>query len=218
MKQSRVCRSLAVVAAVAGSLGLAAAVSAAPTDGWSQAGWSYQVHKPYNLSVSSRFSYSGGVWTTWVNRTDAPHQQGSTTGARTELRWLNDYTSGQRMWSGDVYIVSGSTGVSIAQIFGASGRSTATMVHANSASGGSLRLYGESGRTIATGVYNRWLNLKMAHDANANVIRMYINNSLIRTDADHGNGTHYFKNGVYAQGGASSRMEARFRSLQQWRR
>lgn len=44
----------------------------------------------------------------------------------------------------------------------------------------------------------------MAHDANNNVIRLYVNNSLRRTDADHG--------------GASSRMECRFRNLRHWRR
>ena len=195
-----------------------APVEAAPTDGWTSSSWSYVVHKPYNLSVSSRFKYSSGVWYTWVYASDAPHTSGSTTGARSELRWLNDYTSGQRMWDGDLYLVSPTSGTSVAQIFGASGRSTATMVHGSSASGGSLRRYGSSSETIATGVYNIWVNMKMAHDANNNVIRLYINNSLKRTDADHGNATHYFKNGVYEQGGASSRMECRFRNLRHWRR
>jgi hypothetical protein len=176
------------------------------------------VHKPYDLSVSSRFSYSGGVWTTWVYNTDKAHTSTSGTMPRSELRWNTNYTSGNHMWDGDVYLVTGTNGSSIAQVFGASTRSTASMVFAYSASGGSLRRYDSTSEVLATGVYDTWTNLKMAHDANNNIIRLYINNSLRRTDPDHGNNTHYFKNGVYGQNGASFRMECRFRSLKYWRR
>jgi hypothetical protein len=189
-----------------------------PTNGWTSSSWTYAVHKPYNLSVSDRFRYSGGVWTTWVYLTDKPHTSTSGTMPRTELRWNNNYTSGNHMWDGDVFLVSGTNAASVMQVFGAEGRSTATMIFGMSASGGSLRRYDVAAETIATNVYDTWLNLKVAHDANGNVIRTYVNNVLRRTDADHGNSTHYFKNGVYGQSGASSRMECRFRNLKYWKR
>jgi hypothetical protein len=189
-----------------------------PTSGWTQNSWTYAIHKPYDLSVSARFNYSAGVWTTWVYRTDKPHTSTSGTMPRTELRWNNDYTSGQHMWDGDVFLVTGTNGASIAQVFGAATRSTASMVFAYSTSGGSLRRYDATTEILATGIYETWTNLKMAHDANANIIRLYINNTLIRTDPDHGDNTHYFKNGVYGQTGASTRMECRFRNLKYWRR
>ena len=189
-----------------------------PTNGWTQASFTYAVHKPYDLSVTDRFRYSAGVWTTWVFTTDKPHTSGSGTLPRSEMRWNNNYTSGQHMWDGDVYLVSGTNGTSIAQVFGASTRATASMVFAYSASGGSLRRYDATSEVLVTGIYETWTNMKMAHDANANVIRIYINNALRRTDPDHGNNTHYFKNGVYTQAGASNRMECRFRNLKYWKR
>jgi hypothetical protein len=188
------------------------------TSGWTQTSFTYAVHKPYDLPVSARFSYSGGIWTTWVYNTDSAHTSTSGTMPRSELRWNTDYTSGNHMWDGDVYLVPNTNASSIAQVFGASTRATASMVFAYSASGGSLRRYDSTSEVLATGIYDTWTNLKMAHDANGNVIRLYINNTLTRTDADHGNNTHYFKNGVYGQDGASSRMECRFRNLKYWRR
>jgi hypothetical protein len=194
------------------------ATPGSPTGGWTQTSFTYAVHKPYNLSVSARFSYSGGVWTTWVYNTDAAHTSTSGTMPRSELRWNNNYTSGNHMWDGDLYLVNGTNGTSIQQVFGAEGRATASMVFAYSASGGSIRRYDSTSEILATGIYETWINMKSAHDANGNIIRIYINDSLKRTDADHGNNTHYFKNGVYGQNGASFRMECRFRNLRYWRR
>jgi hypothetical protein len=189
---------------------------AAPTDGWTTKSWTYTIHKPYNLSVGSRFTYSGGVWTMWVNTTDAPFESGSGTLPRTEMRWNNNYTSGNRMWDGDVYVPSGTYGSNIQQVFGGTESSTASMVRVYSPNGGELRRYSDG--VLMTQAYDKWINVKVAHDANNNQIKIYVANALIRTDADRGNGDHYFKNGVYTQTGASSRMECRFRNLKQWQK
>ena len=189
---------------------------AAPTDGWTTKSWTYTIHKPYNLSVGSRFTYSGGVWTMWVNLTDAPFESGSSTLPRTEMRWNNNYTSGNRMWDGDVYVPSGTYGTNIQQVFGGTESSTASMVRVYSPNGGELRRYSDG--VLMTQAYDKWINVKVAHDANNNQIKIYVANALIRTDADRGNGDHYFKNGVYTQTGASSRMECRFRNLKQWQK
>ena len=194
------------------------AAMAAPTDGWTQSSWTYTVHKPYNLSLSSRFSYSGGVWTTWVYKTDmCMHSTcSSTDGKRTELRWNNNYTSGNRMWDGDIYLVGGTNEATVQQVFGGSSSATASQIRGFTASSGTLKRYGSN--TLVTGINNVWVNVKVAHDANNGTVRHYVRNSLVRTDPDRGNATHYFKNGVYVGSISSTRSECRFRYLKQWRR
>jgi hypothetical protein len=186
--------------------------SGGPTAGWTRTSFTYVVQKPYDLSVSSRFTFSGGVYTLWVYKTDKPHTTTSNTAARTEMRWQVDYTSGQHMWDGDLFPVSGIDGAHIQQVFGGVIHATASMVMAFA--DGTLKRYDQN--TIATNALDKWTNLKAAHDANGNVVRLYINNVLVRTDPDRGDTTHYLKNGVY--GTSSSRSECRYRNLTYWRK
>jgi len=183
-----------------------------PTQGWTQRSFTYVVQKPYDLAVSDRFRYTSGVWYTWVYKTDKPHTTSSNTAARTEMRWQNDYSSGQHMWDGDMYPVSGIDGAHVQQVFGGVIHATASMIMAFADN--TLRRYDTS--TIATGVINTWTNVKVAHDANGNQVRIYVNNTLKRTDPDRGDTNHYLKNGVY--GTSSSRSECRYRNLKYWTR
>ena len=189
-----------------------------PTSGWTQTSWTYTVHKPYVLPLSDRFRYADGVWTTWVYKSDwCMHQTcGSNEGKRTELRWNNNYTSGQRMWDSDMYLVSGTHEATVQQVFGGSTAATASQIRAFTDSGGSYRRYGS--QVLATGVNETWVNGKVAHDANNGIVRIWINNSLKTTEPDRGNNTHYFKNGVYVGSISSSRSEMRFRNTKQWQR
>jgi len=184
-----------------------------PTNGWTQASWTYRIHKPWNLSVSDRFSYSNGVWRMWVFSSDASHQEGNTTAPRTEMRWDIDYTSGQRMFDGDVYIPSPTSGVCFQQVFGGSSSATSNMTLIRN---GVVTHY--NNEVIRTNGWDNWWNLKVSHDADGNVIRIYDNDVLKFTGADHGNATHYFKNGVYSNTSPSSRMESQWRNLKLWRR
>jgi hypothetical protein len=198
-------------------VGVAGNAAAAPTDGWTQSSWTYTMHKPYNLNLSDRFKYSGGVWYTWVYKTDQCFQSpcSSTDGKRTELRWKNDYTSGRRMWDGDIYLVSGSNEVTVQQVFGAVGSSTTSQIRGFTDSSGTLKHYGSE--TLVTGINNTWVNIKVAHDTSANTVKHYVNNTLKLTGADRGDTTHYFKNGVYVGSISSTRSECRFRNLKQWK-
>ena len=186
--------------------------SGGPTVGWTQRSWTYKVQKPYDLEVADRFRFDGTIWYTWVYKTDKPHTTTSNTAPRTEMRWLNDYTSGQHMWDGDLYPVSGIDDAHIQQVFGGVIHATASMIMAFA--DGTLRRY-DTG-VIATGALDRWTNVKVAHDANGNQVRIYVNNALKRTDPDRGDTTHYLKNGVY--GTSSARSECRFRNLRYWTR
>jgi hypothetical protein len=181
-----------------------------PTNGWTRTSFTYVVQKPYDLAVSSRFNYTGGVWYCWVYKTDKPHSTTSNTAPRTEMRWQVDYTSGQHMWDGDVFPVTGIDGAHIQQVFGGVTHATASMVMAFA--DGTLKRYDQD--TIATNALDKWTNLKVAHDADGNQVRIYVNNTLVRTDPDRGDTTHYLKNGVY--GTSSTRSECRYRNLTYW--
>ena len=67
--------------------------------------------------------------TFWTLRGDKPHQPPpNTTGARSELRMRNDYTSGNHQFEADVYVVSGTTGACVMQVFGGVTNATSLML------------------------------------------------------------------------------------------
>src|SRR5688572_19013477 len=88
-----------------------------PTAGWTQTSYTYNIQTPWNLSQSSRYSYSGGEHRFWIYPDDECQYEGCSTGPRSELRMNNNYTSGRHQFEGDVYIVSGSAGSDIMQVF-----------------------------------------------------------------------------------------------------
>ncbi|MGW2050148.1 polysaccharide lyase family 7 protein [Streptomyces sp. NPDC001858] len=197
-----------------------AAPAADPTDGWTQTAFTYSWQKPWNLDLADRHSYSGGVHRMWVYATDEPFQEDSTTDPRTEMRWKNDYTTGNRMWDADVYLPSGSDGASFVQILRgvhpAGTPATDIMLNVYNTSGGTVRRY--DGTVLKTNAYDTWFNVKIAHQATSGTgtVKVYFDDSLVLTVADRGPATRYFKNGVYNHG--SGRVEARFRNILYWTR
>jgi hypothetical protein len=186
------------------------------TEGWTQRSWTYTMHKPYNQELSNRFSYSNGVWTCWLFPNDPPFQPPPKTGGpRTELRWQNDYTSGQRMWDADLWVVS-PTQSTIMQLFGGSESSTSFQIR--SFSDGTIKRYNSG--LLMSNAFGKWINAKIAHNVSTHRVRQYINDELIREDPDRGPpsnvGAYYFKNGLY--GCSQGRCESRFRNLKQWTR
>ncbi|WP_200307245.1 polysaccharide lyase family 7 protein [Streptomyces adelaidensis] len=191
-----------------------------PTDGWTKTAFTYSWQKPWNLDLSDRHSYSGGVHRMWVYATDEPFEEGNSTDPRTEMRWKNDYTTGDRMWDADVYLPSGTDGASFVQILRTARPSgtpaTDIMLNVYAANGGTVRRY--DGAVLRTGAYDTWFNLKIAHRASSGTgtVKVYFDDSLVLTVADRGPATRYFKNGVYNHG--SGRVEARFRDIGYWTR
>ncbi len=186
------------------------------TEGWTQMSWTYSMHKPYDVSLSERFSYSNGVWTCWLFPDDQAFQPPPKVGGpRTELRWNNDYTSGQRMWDADIWVLS-PTRSTVMQLFGGSESSTGYQIR--SFEDGTLRRY--TSGNLVTNAFERWINIKVAHNVSTHTVRSYVNDLLVRTDPDRGAptnvGAYYFKNGLY--GCETGRCEDRFRNLKQWRR
>lgn len=215
-------RSRAGVTSALALLGLVAAPApealAGPTEGWTDSSWSYTVHKPYNLSLSSRFKYSNGVWYTWVYKTDQCFQDpcSSTDGKRTELRWNNNYTGGNHMMEASIYNRTGTHEATVLQIFGGATSATAYQVRSFTDNNGTYKRYGSE--VLATGVNGVFKNIKLMHDATNGTVKAYVSDVLIRTDADRGDNTHYFKCGVYVGTISSTYSETRFNRLKYWRR
>ena len=125
----------------------------------------------------------------------------------------NNYTSGNQQFEGDVYIVSGSAGSDIMQVFGGSTHATAIMLKIHSGSSGTIKRY--DNETLMTSAYNKWIHVNVQHDADNGRIYVYLNNALKGNYADRGNATHYFKCGVYNISG--SRSETRWKNVKYWK-
>jgi hypothetical protein len=192
--------------------------AADPTDGWRQTTFTYNLQKPWNLSLSQRYAYDSATGThrMWVYSTDEPMTEDSTTDPRTEMRWKQEYTSGKHMWDADVYVPAGTDGATIMQILRVRRPSgtpaTDFMVNASNQNGGTLRIY--NGTVLRTGAYDTWFNLKVAHDATAGKIEAYLDDRRVATVSDRGPATRHFKNGVYHHG--NGRAESRFRDIRYW--
>jgi len=193
-------------------------VAAGPTTGWTDTSFTYTIHKPYNLSVSSRFKYTSGVWYTWVYKTDQCFQSpcSPTDGKRTEMRWNNNYTSGNHMMEASIWNVAGTHEATVLQVFGGATSATAYQVRSFTDSSGTYKRYGTE--VLATGINNKFTNIKLMHDATNGTVKAYVADVLIRTDPDRGDATHYFKNGVYVGTISSTYSETRYNRLKYWKK
>ncbi|MGH8795247.1 MAG: cinnamyl alcohol dehydrogenase [Stackebrandtia sp.] len=188
------------------------------TPAWTETPFTYTMQKPWDLDLSERYKHESGVHTMWVYDTDKPHDPDSDTDPRTEMRWNEEYTTGEHMWDADVYVPSGVDGPCVAQILRVrrpdGTPSTDIQLRAYNLDGGTLRRY-SSGEVVATGIYDTWLNVKMAHNAGAGSVDVFVNDEHRLTVDDRGPADRHFKNGVY---GGVGRMEARFRNIRYWTR
>ncbi|XP_016483757.1 citrate-binding protein-like [Nicotiana tabacum] len=194
-----------------------------PTDGFTSVTLSesnFQIQKPYDVAVNQRYSFINGVHKMWVFKTDKPHTPTSQTKPRTEIRITGrDYSSGVWQFEAYGYIPSGTTGVSIMQIFGASTSATTLIFPILTLMlrdyNGDLTYYRT---TIEPNIYNRWFRLNVIHDVGASKLKVYINGNLKYEASGRGGDHHYFKFGVYGQDNESDRMESRWRGIKLFRK
>ncbi|KAJ4819396.1 Citrate-binding protein [Rhynchospora pubera] len=103
-----------------------------PTDGFTAVSLdesNFKLQQPYNLDPSERYSFENGIRKLWVYSNDEPFKQDSDTKPRTEIRMTGyDYSDGVWQFEGHGYVPSGTTGVSIMQIFGADNQATSIML------------------------------------------------------------------------------------------
>lgn len=194
-----------------------ARTATSPTAGWTEFSDDFTIEHPWDLPASDRYRYDASydTHTTWVESTDEPLREGNPTNPRTEMRWDDSYSSGQRMWEADVYIPAGTDGSNIMQIlrtqFGVD-----FMMRVYEADNGTLKRHPDGHETIVTGIYDRWINIKVAHNTATRAIDVYLDDRKAFTTTDNGPGGRRFKNGTY--GSREGKAEARFRHITFWRR
>lgn len=164
--------------------------------------------------MSARFSYDAatGIVKHWVYKGDASFSSSSTTVSRSEARWENDYNSGQHLFDADAYVVAGTDGANIFQIKRVSAGS---QIMIRPLKDGSLTVYGTT--TLATNMYDKWFNLKVAHNVGTRELKVWLNDTLKHSRLDQsssGPEMQYYKNGVY--GVWSNKSEAWFRNIRHW--
>lgn len=200
--------------ALAAAAGFARA--AGITDGWTQVPFKYEIQHPYNLQESDRYSYDSATdtHTFWILKTDKPHlPPPNGTAPRTEMRFFNDYKSGQHMFDADYWIVPGTDNTNIFQLFLTSQIRVFTPQNGNARE--TFSHGSNSGTSLYANAYSRWFNLKVEHDADAHVIKYYFNDTLVYTKKDNHGSPWYFKCGAYT---VNDRSEVRIRHIKYWRK
>jgi hypothetical protein len=175
-----------------------------PTQGFTEHQDSFVVQRPYDLPAKDRFSYERGIYTAWVLPDDKSHATWSGTHSRTETRF-SDLKNGEHLFSADFMVEPGSENVCIQQVKGALGP-LGTYLRVN---GGTLHQLG--GETVASGIYGKWLNMKVAWDIATGTGRVWINNCLKTTVHGTKGSTWYFKFGTYTCN--SAKCTAHFKNV-----
>ncbi len=119
------------------------------------------------------------------------------------------YSSGVWQFEADAYVPTGTTGVSIMQIFGAEPPSATTLM--TRVYDGSLTYYREP--VLVPNIYNKWFRLNVIHDVDAAKVKVYINGDLKLERDDRRGTSHYFKCGVYTQNDPSNCMESQWKNI-----
>ncbi len=175
----------------------------------------YDIQKPWDQDLSQHHRYDPATDThfLWVNKGDKPHAPPPNhTGPRAELRFRNDYLTGEHMFESDVYIVGGSANPCVMQIWGSGLSATTMMIHVR-ADGA---LVCGRGHVLKTNAFDTWLHLRVTHNpAGKGEVKIYIDDELRATLPGRGfrkdGGGFYFKCGVY--GISSPHAEAWFRHI-----
>ncbi|MEU3602758.1 cinnamyl alcohol dehydrogenase [Streptomyces sp. NPDC006798] len=195
------------------------AAAAGPTAGWKRTKFTFKVQRPWDREEVRHYKLASDTHTLRVHSTDEPFEQGSRTDPRAEMRWNEEYSTGRHMWDGDVFLKRGSDGATFVQILRTKrpegSATTDFMLNVYDQDGGTVKLY--SRRTIATGMYERWFNVKIAHDATAGTIKVWFDDKPVYSGRDEGRVTaRHFKNGLYHHGEGLAQVQ--FRNLTYWTR
>ena len=180
-----------------------------PTEGWTEYQDSFNVQRPHDLPINTRFSITGGIYNFWVFPDDAPHSPNAKgRNPRTEARYGGtadaatgrNFRTGMRMYSADMLIERNAVGSAIMQIHttadGGGPIGVRIAANGNMVNNGSLTVV--QGNTVPGGLIDKWFNYKASFDSATQEVKIYINNCLKSTyRGPRGDGNFYFKNGVY---------------------
>ncbi|KAF7091266.1 hypothetical protein CFC21_093877 [Triticum aestivum] len=111
-----------------------------------------------------------------------------------------DYNTNVWQFEGYGYVPSGTTWVSIMQLFGVGETATTLILHVYD---GAVRYYDR--HIVEDAIYDRWFWLNVVHDVEASTLTVYIDGQ--------GGDSHYFKFNVYTQNLDSTYMESRWKGV-----
>jgi len=205
--------------------GLACAVSSVASaqiggSGWTAQSVSFNVQWPYNLSESSRYTSSGGVYHCWCFTSDAPFEKGSGTLPRTEQRFNPDYKSGEIQYQADLMCPANENSYCIFQIHTGDSQenqfgSTAFMLFWFSKDGGSIHDY--SGTELAKNLGGKYFTLNCDHNLKTHTITVWVNGTQVWQQKDNGASDYYLKDGVYEQNhGPTKQMDTYIKNIHLW--
>lgn len=206
---------------VAAGTGVAAGLSAVwPAEagpvgsGWTEVSGAHTVHQPTGMT---RHTYDSTTdeYHFWLLDTDPVLWPGSSSGPRSELRFLDEYSTGSAQFACEMKISSGAHRVCVQQIFGGATSATAFMALAMNTN--SINYY-DTGTRIQSPVYDRWIRLNVVHDADAGKVHVYVDGRWKKTFDDRGGDRHYFKCGIYGRTGMSQRTDVRVRNIHLYRK
>ena len=184
------------------------------TQGFKDTPFTYNVQSPYRTPREERYTFNQATNThsMWVKSDDSSFQAGNGTDPRAELRWREEWTSGQHILEADVWIHPSTHRSSILQVFSTSPPTTFMLTAWNDRT---LRYYFGTGNgpVIMRDAFDKWFNLKVLHDVSAKQVTVFINDVKSMSFRDKGSHWH-FKNGVY--GCRTERCETRWRNLRYW--
>jgi hypothetical protein len=183
-----------------------------PTQGFTEYTDTFKVQHPWNLQESDRFSFVNGVYTAFIHHGDLPFKKGSPTAPRTEMRWLQDWSTGERMWEADVLVDAPTSHTAIMQVKSDdAGAHEAIYLQVDNG-----HLQNGPGPTIANDIVGKWFHANVAYNTATRVARVWINNCEVFTRKHPVAATWYFKNGVYGCDPAT--CESHFKNIRFWRR
>ncbi|MEA2415946.1 MAG: hypothetical protein QOI58_2603 [Thermoanaerobaculia bacterium] len=177
---------------------------------------------PADGTECTRYSVdANGVFTFWVYGSDKPFQKGSKTSPRSEHRFRPNYTSGQLHYSADFQVAAASDHVCILQIHTGAPQDkdpkygeTTFMLFWSLKNGGSVSCYNDL--PLASGLGTDWFHVDLTHDVTTGVVTVCINGQAPHAIQDNGAKNFFLKDGVYAQTGHSTKMQASIKNIQIW--
>jgi ricin-type beta-trefoil lectin protein len=193
--------------------------SSCVTCGWTQYSAGYGVQKPYDLPLSSRFSWSNGVFTMWVYGTDKPFSSGSGTGPRTEVRvdtWAQQ--TRENMLEADVMLIT-SVKYCLFQVkSNTNGEPVYLQVADPGYPAGTIRQGGGT-EILATPGVNNWFHLNASFNPATGARGVWING--VRKLGNGGPNSardFYFKFGVYdnISGSTSDLSKDSYKNVKYW--
>jgi hypothetical protein len=167
-----------------------------PTAGFTEYKDTFKVEHPFDLPAAARFSIDDGIYTFWVMQGDKKHSPTSTAAnPRTEARYAQNFRTGIRMFSADVFWEKSVTrGTVVVQV-----HTTATGIGPVYLVAGGDSVPPIDGAKVPGGLFDRWINLKVLINADTTASQYWVNNCLVASKGSgtRGDGNDYFKMGVY---------------------